>query len=674
MAEESAGWADARRFCAAIGQQISYSCPRTSNVAITQHWEESRSSQRSRQSVLSESASDAVSASRRHCQHESQGQLQCVCLNTPCFYRYHGLNGRSSKLEGKSFLLITFRGDGEPAMDDLSTTTTEQSSEQIAAAISSGPKPNDLVVFVPGLHPLWRNPRHYEPIESLLRDVFPQCELFTFSYVGTYWSSEDPEEISSELEEEIGKRIKGDKTGKSIYLVGHSFGALLLRQALLMNTRPARKVPWVDRVDRAILLAGANRGFEPHKRGYKYIAGFLGFWQWLPRRIRPGHLGLAGLRGSVWVTNLRMEWVTQGTPPLDLPLTIQIRGTQDGLVGPHDSVDITYSRKSDVIQMSGLGHSEIALLRSKRVAEIRPELLTALQKAVRQPAPPLPPTAANAPKHLVFLVHGIRDFAEWHEDLARTILEKASHGRSSVEVVSISYGYFTALQFLFPVARRRCGRAILDQYVQYKVRYPEAIFSAIAHSNGTYALTWAMQKNPFLCWKNIYLAGCVRNSNFPWQDISSQFEKVRNDCASRDWPVGALCWWLSLVPVFYRGDLGTAGVSGFSGPLVRSPRLGSYKVINNQFHDGDHSSALNPKHHVEIAEFVLTGESWQATKPLSSKPRRLRRYFYRFLTLVLVAIAVAAYISIATAGFTSTMTVMVTTILTVVLVTVMLLA
>jgi triacylglycerol esterase/lipase EstA (alpha/beta hydrolase family) len=119
-----------------------------------------------------------------------------------------------------------------------------------------------LIVFVRGLHPFFPRKALYQRIEQLLKDKLPNHDLYSLEYFGTYWSSADPEKLARRLEEEVRKKTAENKYTQ-LYLVGHSFGALLLRQAILYAAELTEQTDdWLSKVKRVILLAGANRGFQ----------------------------------------------------------------------------------------------------------------------------------------------------------------------------------------------------------------------------------------------------------------------------------------------------------------------------------------------------------------------------------------------------------------------------
>lgn len=103
---------------------------------------------------------------------------------------------------------------------------------------------------------------------------------------------------------------------------------------------------------------------------------------------------------------------------------------------------------------------------------------------------------------------------------------------------------------------------------QISARKTQPSAHVIAHSFGTYIIGWALKKFQDLRFGRIILVGCVLPRAFAWFSIrrgpSYGFEDVRNDVGMSD-PVVRLVRWVGrLVP-----DLGTAGLSGFSGDPIK---------------------------------------------------------------------------------------------------------
>lgn len=455
------------------------------------------------------------------------------------------------------------------------------------------PTPKKLIVFVRGLHRIFPGEARYKDIEETLKKCISNSEVCQLpsSYLNTYWSGQDPTKLAASLEKQIATKVTQDGFTE-LYLVGHSYGALLLRKAILLNLGGTRTSVWHDKVKRIILLGGANRGFLPYNLWTEFLASIARLIQWLPTPLCIGQLALNGLRGSAWLNDLRMTWLEQHG---SVPFTVQIRGSNDSLIGPHDSIDLARSTKFQEFVISDVGHLDLALLRKSNISNVSAALNQKIADAVTA-TPRADNSTAQDAHHVVFLLHGIRDYAEWHEDLGETIKQ---NGDAATEVVPISYGYFSALQFLSPTARNRCSRTFLDRYVQTYARNPSTTFSVVAHSNGTFALTHALRNNSFVRLRDVFLAGSVLYRKFDWTSLRSRVTRVRNECSSRDWPVGVIC---GILRIIYWRKLGTSGVYGFLGDSVH-PNTSSF--VRNTFRKGGHSAALNPKYHEEISRFVL---------------------------------------------------------------------
>jgi pimeloyl-ACP methyl ester carboxylesterase len=512
---------------------------------------------------------------------------------------------------------------------------------QADVKVQAEPKQGDsgILVFVHGLHDqmdLFRT-NGYPRYEELLWFLRDQClagndyfkrdgmpagwDVGVFRYYGNYFSSADPNELAMALENDLAKL---HLRYRRIILVGHSFGALLIRKAMLLDRDGSR---WLKRVERVVMLAGTNRGFRVPPRmavaALEIVGGWLQGLRVLPRWLRGGNVAMSCLRGAPWVTDLRLEWVGKKWSP---PLILQIRGTEDALVDPDDSLEIYRFSGVAELEVPGAKHGHFSLMPKPGAAgpalRKTDETLANVRRAIRQSfAGPesirrehkfaARDEAKAGPKQVVFLVHGIRDFADWHESLGHHI-EELSKGTDTT-VVSVTYGYFSALQFLFKRARKRCLRALVDRYVQYKVRNPETVFHAIGHSNGTYVIGYALKNYEFVSFDNVFFAGSVLPTRFPWRRLADKVRgKVRNDCANSDYPVGLLCGIFQLF-----GDLGTAGVDGFAlGEYVTdhyydgtlSPLAIQPKIFNNKWLQGGHSVALEPRYQREIAAFILQGE------------------------------------------------------------------
>jgi pimeloyl-ACP methyl ester carboxylesterase len=461
--------------------------------------------------------------------------------------------------------------------------------------------PRVLVVFLPGL--AIKQARYTKLLSLLVGEEFLRnCDLLRFAFDNGYASTESPAEVAWRLTAEIEAHHR-ERDYETILIIGQSLGALIARQAILDGHRGGHE--WVTRRVRMALLADSNRGFIPRDITQKVGTWLLSirlesiFGRPLPRW---GDLASNILRGSPWVTGLRLGWIRhfaeEGAP--EPPVTIQVRGLCDRVVADDDSEDVNRIDNSELITVPNVGHEDIVtvsgpddhlyrLLRDN-IARILREDGAGKEK--------LRAFARGGADLLIFLVHGIRDFAEWQNAIEFQV-RRRSEGRT-VTVVPVQYGFFTLLQFLLPSQRDRAVRVFIDRYVQEVIKSPNAKVVVAAHSNGTYVVGKALERCDFLKAERVYFAGSVLSGSFPWDRlIGTQVGAVRNDCAKWDVPVGLICSALGSLPV-YR-DLGTAGYRGFRGAGVQEG------LTNNLSIDGVHGAALRPQNRDEVADYLLTG-------------------------------------------------------------------
>ena len=159
--------------------------------------------------------------------------------------------------------------------------------------------------------------------------------------------------------------------------------------------------------------------------------------------------------------------------------------------------------------------------------------------------------------HVVILIHGIRDYALWQEKVRRTL-------ETDFIVEPTNYGRFDVIRFLIPVFyfRDRAIERVWKQIRDIKLQYPNAKFSFIAHSFGTYVLANILARNFDFRAHRIVLCGSVLPYDFELEQISNRFETpILNEVGTRDiWPAMAesITW-----------GYGSAGTYGFRRPRVR---------------------------------------------------------------------------------------------------------
>jgi hypothetical protein len=334
------------------------------------------------------------------------------------------------------------------------------------------------------------------------------------------------------------------------------------------------------------------------------------------------------------MNNLRLGWVWefQRSPPVDI---IQVRGDVDEHVAADDSRDLYRFGAYETV-VPGLRHMDFMHLPQGN-SQAYKTVFEAFCAPYSAPATTQQPVKAT---NLVFLVHGIRDFADWHENLSYELKNVDPDAR----IVSVRYGYFSLLQFLLSSQRQWCVRSFADFYIQEcaKTEVEKKIIVA-AHSNGTYAFAHALRAFPDIRSDRVYLAGSVLPRRFRWNELEAQVTEIRNDCANWDWPVGCLCNGLRFLPWLW-GKIGTGGFLGFIPPPARATRSNAVLIYQNQYLEGDHGAAFQPQYHRDLANYLINGSPLGLTSRAKLKPAMAVLHVLSYLIVpfafLLVALAV----------------------------------
>lgn len=176
-------------------------------------------------------------------------------------------------------------------------------------------------------------------------------------------------------------------------------------------------------------------------------------------------------------------------------------------------------------------------------------------------------------KHVVILVHGIRDRAIW---LREIVPQLKADGFTPAPV---NYGRFDLLRFLFPIPffRKVAARTVASQ-IQTTIfeEHKDATYSIIAHSFGTYVTANILAEALWLRVDRIIFCGSVLGYDFPFQRFAQRFAPpILNEVGTADiWPAVAesVTW-----------GYGSGGTFGFNRPLVI-----------DRWHEGaDHHDFLN---------------------------------------------------------------------------------
>jgi hypothetical protein len=165
---------------------------------------------------------------------------------------------------------------------------------------------------------------------------------------------------------------------------------------------------------------------------------------------------------------------------------------------------------------------------------------------------------ARVEKHVVILVHGIRDFARWQTNVRDSLENEGFKSEST------NYGRFNLIEFLLPLSYFR-KRAIAEVWKQIRIikqNNPDALLSVIAHSFGTYVVAHLMQENFDIAFHRVIFCGSVVRYGFSFEQFQNRFRQpIINEVGTRDiWPAMA-----ESVTMGY----GSAGTYGFRRPLTR---------------------------------------------------------------------------------------------------------
>lgn len=450
-----------------------------------------------------------------------------------------------------------------------------------------------LLVLVHG----WcRSPADLQPLADLLskEKELENFDILSFGYGASFISNRRLDTVSAGLSTEIGI-YHDDHDYEAIVLLGHSIGGLIARGAFLIAKGEASghikgyTHTWADQVGRIVLLAAPNRGSAYVERSWTGRQFFRAV-------TMLGQLKLIrdAFRGSVFITNLRIDWIrTMHHLKGKAPEIVQLLGEDDKEVAREDSEDVIQFRNAVHRMVAGEDHASIVKVRNREQPNYRliykylTAPITSQEKEKQQ-------RVAEKPDAVVFLVHGIRDYGEWLGRVQRMIHAEIPNSN----FVVASYKYFSISQFLWKPARDRRVEIFRDQYTQALALYPDVPFHFVGHSFGTYILANSLKTFKSMRFHRVYFAGSVVPEDFDWDTCfdKGQILVIRNDCASKDYPVGFLC---SALQVILSEDLGIGGFRGFH------PGIHAAKFNQNRYFTGGHSAAIDQDANLaSIAKFI----------------------------------------------------------------------
>ncbi|AVH72767.1 hypothetical protein [Nostoc sp. 'Lobaria pulmonaria (5183) cyanobiont'] len=483
------------------------------------------------------------------------------------------------------------------------TTTPSQYDTRTTSVSSTSLK--RLIVVVPSEN---QDAQTWKPlVEELKKEtILTESEwLLWDKHNLNDWSFQRGISLCGQLKGKIDAKWQDKGPFDEVILIGHSLGGVLIRQTYLLASgmySDYNRSPWYEYVRRFVLFSSLNRGLNPTQSlTWKMAMAFEKATSFSLRRLMPLQ---DFVRGSAFITNLRIDWIRHFSKPYYPITVVQLLGTKDGKITRDDSVDLEQLPDAFHIDVSDAEHTNIHLIdqaedRQERYKLIKQAILSERFLDENQNL-----KSSIVKNNVVFILHGIRaSNSGWVDQVRDKILQEDP----DTEVITSSYGYFSAFNFVFPGLRKINIDWFQDEYSYYFAKYPSTNFHFIGHSNGTYILGESLKRLPGMKFKRVYLAGSVLPREYPWKQIfdKKQVEKLCNARSSFDWPVGILCSGLRGVGMV---DIGTGGFDGFL--------MGDQRLQELYYFNGDHGKPVEESNHTNIIQYIFTG--------IISKPEGLK--------------------------------------------------
>jgi pimeloyl-ACP methyl ester carboxylesterase len=490
------------------------------------------------------------------------------------------------------------------------------------------------------LHALGSSPQNLADVKAVVRRNFPNADILSPAYLAHPFANTSPAQLAAKLDrrlEEVYALSKSNGPGYgNIILVGHSIGALLVRRTYLygkgyrsdhVEAEARHLVPlpgaaphkWVAAVDRIVLLAAMNRGWDTRKidnrtwgtqiKGQAFVA--------LARATDTGKLPLSVERGAPFISNLRIDWIRMVRQEASsVRPVVQLLGERDDLVTPGDDIDAITAPNFIFMRVDDTNHINITDMSpaepiTRRRAEVFEQALREPLDSLRASHPPnrgLLISDAKV-KHIVFIKHGIRDMADWSTPL-RVELEKSGE---ETHVVIEKFPYFSMLSFLVLWDRQGQVRRFVDEYAQALAEFPNATkVSFVGHSFGTYILASSLERYASVVFHRLYFAGSVVRRDFQWGELrqAARFGDIRSDRAASDWVVAIFPRFFEQIrslPGMRQSSYFDVGSAGFNGFISDDATRYEYHYLK-----GGHGAALeftrNRTQPATIAQFILAPE------------------------------------------------------------------
>ncbi|WP_091227146.1 alpha/beta hydrolase [Microbacterium sp. 3J1] len=525
--------------------------------------------------------------------------------------------------------------------------------------------PPILVVVVPGL-----GRTKVDSFVTRLRQNHPEFRVELFDHrISPLSTRHKLDRVVSSLSGAI-RGWAGDNSGeraqtRSVILIGHSIGGILVRAAFLegagFGSEPPDAQPdgWATKVDRIVLLGSPNAGYR--------VENFPKSWRWAVPLLS----GFASFTmesvaaGAFWLADLRLRWLhamrslepRRGAEPAGRPLVVQVFGDDDDLVTRKDIDDSAYMPDTVRTGVSNADHAGLVDLTDPATA---PQRWSELEHAVIGAFTNAEDHTPQSPAPVHFILHGIRSSAYegWIAQLTAALRTGSPHpsadlGPQPPQVVSLNYRFFSAIEFALPFTRRRNVHQFLDAYMATVLTHSADRFTFTGHSNGTYMMASIMRSVRSVRFRRILLAGTVLPPAFDWATLYARRQighfsgedwedgQVHTDRARIDVPVGILAAGIS--GLGFR-DVGAAGVRGFEGPGALL--TGRHDLVFPAGHGAalvDHPEY--PPRMPEIARFLTAGIPCSEPQETASSGFQFASRVAQILAPIVAVAAVAAVVA-----------------------------
>lgn len=539
-------------------------------------------------------------------------------------------------------------------------------------------KSEHLVVL---LHAFRQDASSLVHVRRLVANAYPDADILAPDLPAGMWPVVTPDDLLVPVLQQIDKAWNastGRSTGpyREILLIGHSLGALLARKAYVCACGESEKAPieerlkealqrngvtgvqapreWATRVSRIVLLAAMNRGWHisHHLSIPNIVLWSLGSALGTIQSLWKPPLMFWVRRGAPFITQLRIQWLAMrrraakpGVP--GNATTVQLLGSIDDFVSPEDNIDLVAGRDFIYLDVPQSGHSSIIEMDDTPAGKGRADVFNraataSLADLATDQVVPADLTLIERPEvtDLVFVIHGIRDKGYWTHKIARRVIAEGRKHNKMIASETSSYGYFPMLPFIMPGTRRKKVEWLMDQYAEALAIYPNADFSYVGHSNGTYMLARALEEYPSCRFKHVVFAGSVVRRKYPWlKFVPRQVRAVLNYRATSDWVVAFFPKGLEQI---HWQDLGGAGHDGFH----EAARGGVLQ--HGQYVIGSHDAAIREPVWDSIAQFVITGKLPTIDEALLSDKRNV---LVSYPSIVAPVLWVIGAVLLATGGY-----------------------